>query len=341
MSDDSHPPPPPPVSPTVISQDEEDDSEIEVEVGDDSVHTAIPRDDEDDSGIQVDVDVEVDAALVHTADALATTTVNDMEEDGNEVSDDDPEEAVPDTIPLTTLRTLHDDPNNLPSVRPCHVPAACENRTTFDTLKLHRIFACRSFRNQRLVTAASLNANLVSTGVRPPTLGDFTTIPNPPRGKPNRKRRKYLDKCHMDIVYGDSVGLHGYRYALLIVDVATRYSWIYGLTSLAGGSIVDALEMFRAEAGRLPRRFHSDFDKKLIGGKALRYILQNNSRIIAANAGHKLSLDTVKDGYMDGDVTKDEYANTLRAYKRSHDEMKSEDRDKAEEFNQRVDNTTT
>jgi len=205
------------------------------------------------------------------------------------VSDDDPEEAVPDPIPLTTLRTLHDDPNNLPSVRPCHVPAACENRTTFDTLKLHRIFACRSFRNQRLVTAASLNANLVSTGVRPPTLGDFTTIPNPPRGKPNRKRRKYLDKCHMDIVYGDSVGLHGYRYALLIVDVATRYSWIYGLTSLAGGSIVDALEMFRAEAGRLPRRFHSDFDKKLIGGKALRYILQNNSRIIAANAGRQSS----------------------------------------------------
>ena len=50
---------------------------------------------------------------------------------------------------------------------------------------------------------------------------------------------------------------------------------------------------------------------------------------IAANAGDKLSLDTVKEGYMDGSVTKDEYANTLREYQKSQDEMKSKARDKA------------
>ena len=32
---------------------------------------------------------------------------------------------------------------------------------------------------------------------------------------------------------------------------------------------------------------------------------------------------------MNGTVTKDEYANTLRAYQNMQDEMKSEDRDKA------------
>ena len=52
--------------------------------------------------------------------------------------------------------------------------------------------------------------------------------------------------------------------------------------------------------------------------------------ILAARAGYKLSLDVVKDGYMDGDVTKDEYANALRAYQQQQDEMKSEGRDKAE-----------
>jgi len=52
--------------------------------------------------------------------------------------------------------------------------------------------------------------------------------------------------------------------------------------------------------------------------------------IIAARAGHKLSLDTVKVGFRNGDVTKDEYANTLRAYQKQQDEMKSDERDKAE-----------
>ena len=51
--------------------------------------------------------------------------------------------------------------------------------------------------------------------------------------------------------------------------------------------------------------------------------------ILAARAGFKKSLDCVKQGYMKGDVTKDEYANTLRAYQQQHDEMKSDDRDKA------------
>ena len=49
-----------------------------------------------------------------------------------------------------------------------------------------------------------------------------------------------------------------------------------------------------------------------------------------ALAGDKDSLDTVKIGFTRGMVTKDEYANTLRAYQSRHDEMKSDNRDKAE-----------
>ena len=39
----------------------------------------------------------------------------------------------------------------------------------------------------------------------------------------------------------------------------------------------------------------------------------------------------IKQGFMGGVVTKDEYANTLRAYQKSKDEMKSEARDKAKD----------
>ena len=51
--------------------------------------------------------------------------------------------------------------------------------------------------------------------------------------------------------------------------------------------------------------------------------------ILAACDGYKDSLDAVKEGYMDGIVTKEQYANTLREYQKSRDEMKSEARDKA------------
>ena len=54
--------------------------------------------------------------------------------------------------------------------------------------------------------------------------------------------------------------------------------------------------------------------------------------ILGAMAGHKPSLDAVKDGYKHGHITKDEYANTLRAHQKSQDEMKSEARDKAEAY---------
>ena len=51
--------------------------------------------------------------------------------------------------------------------------------------------------------------------------------------------------------------------------------------------------------------------------------------VLSARAGDKKSLDKVKQGFMNGFVAKDEYANTLRAYQQQHDEMKSDDRDRA------------
>ena len=51
--------------------------------------------------------------------------------------------------------------------------------------------------------------------------------------------------------------------------------------------------------------------------------------ILAARSGDEESLNNVKNGFMDGIITKDEYANTLRAHQKIQDEMKSDMRDKA------------
>jgi len=146
----------------------------------------------------------------------------------------------------------------------------------------------------RHLTDAANNATLLSSGELPPTLGTFATIQNPPKGKPIKRHRKYLDKVHMDIIFGDCVALGGFRYGILLVDVATRYAWFYGITSLASNEIINALEQFKADAGGVPGRFHSDFDTKLIDGKTLRWILHNKSNIIAAPAKRQSSNGLVK-----------------------------------------------
>jgi len=51
--------------------------------------------------------------------------------------------------------------------------------------------------------------------------------------------------------------------------------------------------------------------------------------MISAKGGYDDSLGMVKKGFMNGNVTKDEYASTLRAYHERQKEMKSDERDKA------------
>ena len=55
---------------------------------------------------------------------------------------------------------------------------------------------------------------------------------------------------------------------------------------------------------------------------------------IAAKAWDKKSLDAVKEGYMDGYVTKNEYANTLRAYHQRLTDLKSDSRERSRLMNE-------
>ena len=165
----------------------------------------------------------------------------------------------------TMIWKLHSNPEDLPHIRPCNTATACENRTTFDSLKLHKIFGCCKFLNQQHLAHSSANAKLISTGELPATLGSFATITNPPAGITSRCRRKYLDKVHMDIVYGDCLSLGGFRYALILVDVATRYCWIYGLTSLTSTHIISELESFLRQCERCPHEVLHGFRQKTHG----------------------------------------------------------------------------
>ncbi|KAL7503562.1 hypothetical protein ACHAXN_002711 [Cyclotella atomus] len=53
--------------------------------------------------------------------------------------------------------------------------------------------------------------------------------------------------------------------------------------------IISCLVQFQVAAGGTPKTYHSDFDQKLIGGKARRWILESKSHIIAAPAHRQSS----------------------------------------------------
>ena len=86
----------------------------------------------------------------------------------------------------------------------------------------------------------------------------------------------------MDIVYGNCTSMGGYHYGILIVDVATQYCQFYGLKSTTPNKIINDLSQFCADVRTLPCSFHDDFDWKLVGGKCLRWINDNKSKMMAA-----------------------------------------------------------
>ena len=74
---------------------------------------------------------------------------------------------------------------------------------------------------------------------------------------------------------------------------------------------------------------HARYTLGVNEGRAGNHHRASKHYILAAKAGYKPSLDMVKHKYIDSYVTKEEYANTLREYQKSQDEMKSDARDKA------------
>ena len=60
------------------------------------------------------------------------------------------------------------------------------------------------------------------------------------------------------------------------------------MSSLSSTSIKNALENFKSEARQLTKRLQSDFDKKPMGGNALRWIVETTGFDGAGHADDKM-----------------------------------------------------
>ena len=121
-------------------------------------------------------------------------------------------------------------------------------------------------------------------------MGSYATIPKAPRGGSiNWEDSFFLDVVHVDIAFGDCVSMGGFRYALIFVNWATRYNWVFGLKDLSKESILLAFCLFRADAGSYARCFHCDCDPKLFGTMIKVHLFDHDSNIVAAAAGRQSS----------------------------------------------------
>jgi transposase InsO family protein len=176
-----------------------------------------------------------------------------------------------------------------PAIRPCDTPNGSDTLRHLTADHIYKLFGNRRFRNYSNFCLASKDSKFVNGGDPVPTLGEFATIPKRKRGSQLPRPSRALDRVHIDIVFGDGIGRLGYRYALLFVDRATRYIWVYGLKSLHAEAIISAFSTFRAEAGGLAVQFRTDCDAKLLSQAVVKWLRDHGSDIASAPAGRQSS----------------------------------------------------
>jgi len=111
--------------------------------------------------------------------------------------------------------------------------------------------------------------------------GDLATLRKTPRNTtPVPRPESYGDVMHIDIVFGPEVAIGNFHYGLLFADQFSRMNYLYPLQNLTS-DIKKQIEAFFAHIEFPPHCLISDFDLKLIGGKAREYL---NSLLIHVNA---------------------------------------------------------
>ena len=149
------------------------------------------------------------------------------------------------------------------------------------------MFINRRFRNYEYFGRTSKDSKFFQEGEPCPSIGKFSNLQKRSRCKALAPTDQYLDKVHLEIVFGDTISNLGYRYAILLIDRATKYIRFYGVKSLMFECIIKALKQFRADAGSLSKQFRYDYDQKLLGGNTCRWVYCAESKIIGFPSGHQ------------------------------------------------------
>jgi transposase InsO family protein len=114
------------------------------------------------------------------------------------------------------------------------------------------------------------------------------------RGGPAQCQTKAGHTVGVNIGFDDGTSPGGYKYCLFLVDLATRYTWTYGLSDLTGDSITDALWQYFVDAGGFPHRLRCDFDRRFRHGLVSQLLCAHGVRIGASPPHRQLQNGAVK-----------------------------------------------
>ena len=164
------------------------------------------------------------------------------------------------------------------------VDKASTNGPASITFTYDQLRHCLGFRNidnvAKHLPHTSKNTYSISTADKEPImdLGDVATIHPRHRTTANLPLpTNPYDIVHIDIVFGTKTAIGGIKYALFIVDRASRKRHIYSLTSLKH-DLLPALIKFCSEIGRKPSRILTDFDHKLCVKKVIDHFTDPDSQ---------------------------------------------------------------
>lgn len=195
------------------------------------------------------------------------------------------------------LLSFHRNPSlPPPDVRSCDTPNKLDTTQHLTSNMIYKATGNRRFRGKAYENFARVLQNATFINGREPIqlIGEFSKMNRHKRGKVLPSSNFYLDKVHVNIVYGDIISKLGFRYALILVDQATKYIWVYGMKSLTSKFVIAALEQFQVDAGGLPQEFRTECDQRLLESNTRRWIYHNKSKFIGAPAGRQSSNSLVE-----------------------------------------------
>jgi hypothetical protein len=93
-----------------------------------------------------------------------------------------------------------------------------------NSFELKKYFGSRSLSDWTTLEHTGSGIHVIQDKDAPTTLGDITTITGNNHGKLLQRPSHALHTVGMDIGYGEGTSSGGYKYALTLVDYATRYT---------------------------------------------------------------------------------------------------------------------
>ena len=90
--------------------------------------------------------------------------------------------------------------------------------------------------------AAANNGKIAIVGTQPLTIEDFDTIYKSPTRYTLSHPTNYLQRVHINIIYGECVALGVHRCVLTLIDRPTLYFWAYVTRTLSCADLIQDLQ---------------------------------------------------------------------------------------------------